>query len=204
LTSRGGRSPAPGAAPGCDGGSLSAGRGAWAATQEDDPRFRGRKVVSISGDGGFGRYMGELTTAVKYGMDITHVPLRKDPLGKITGEQRAGTWKVRQTSLRNPGSSEYARICGAKGFLAAARDDLDAALEEALGRAGPIHGRDRRGSRAGLSRSSSIAARPILTHGCASIAYRLRMRGAGRARRVTSRHPGTTPMHGPRSPPPKP
>jgi thiamine pyrophosphate-dependent acetolactate synthase large subunit-like protein len=39
--------------------------GAWAATQEGDPRFHGRPVVSISGDGGFGQYMAELTTAVK-------------------------------------------------------------------------------------------------------------------------------------------
>ena len=55
--------------------SLPAALGAWAATQEDDPRFTGREVVSVSGDGGFGQYMAELTTAVKYGMDITHVLL---------------------------------------------------------------------------------------------------------------------------------
>ena len=29
--------------------------GAWAATQEEDPDFKGRKVVSVSGDGGFGQ-----------------------------------------------------------------------------------------------------------------------------------------------------
>jgi thiamine pyrophosphate-dependent acetolactate synthase large subunit-like protein len=81
--------------------------------------------------------MGELTTAVKYGMDITHVLLRNDPLGKIPKEQRAETWQVWQTSLHNPSFSDYARICGAKGFPAAARDDRDAALEETLGRAGP-------------------------------------------------------------------
>jgi thiamine pyrophosphate-dependent acetolactate synthase large subunit-like protein len=27
--------------------------GAWAATQEDDPRFKGRQWISVSGDGGF-------------------------------------------------------------------------------------------------------------------------------------------------------
>jgi thiamine pyrophosphate-dependent acetolactate synthase large subunit-like protein len=117
--------------------SLPAALGAWAATQEDDPRFRGRKVVSVSGDGGFGQYMGELTTAVKYGMDITHVLLRNDQLGKITKEQRAGDWEVWQTSLHNPSFSEYARICGAQGFLVRRRDELDTALREALGHAGP-------------------------------------------------------------------
>jgi thiamine pyrophosphate-dependent acetolactate synthase large subunit-like protein len=117
--------------------ALPAALGAWAATQEDDPRFRGRKVVSVSGDGGFGQYMGELTTAVKYGMDITHVLLRNDQLGKITKEQRAGEWEVWQTSLHNPSFAEYARLCGAKGILVQKRDELDAALGEALAHPGP-------------------------------------------------------------------
>ncbi|MGM0718274.1 MAG: thiamine pyrophosphate-dependent enzyme, partial [Halobacteriota archaeon] len=41
--------------------------GALAATQESASRFAGRKVVSVSSDGGFGQYMSEFTTAVKYG-----------------------------------------------------------------------------------------------------------------------------------------
>jgi len=49
---------------------FAAGMGAWAATQ-DFEEFKGRKVISISGDGGFGQYLAEFTTAVKYGMDIT-------------------------------------------------------------------------------------------------------------------------------------
>jgi thiamine pyrophosphate-dependent acetolactate synthase large subunit-like protein len=102
--------------------------GAWAATQEDDPRFRGRNVVSISGDGGFGQYMGELTTAVKYGMNITHVLLRNDQLGKISKEQRAGDWEVWQTSLYNPSFAGFAELCGARGILVERREELDAAL----------------------------------------------------------------------------
>ena len=90
--------------------------GAWAATQEDDPRFQGRQVVSVTGDGGFGQYMGELTTAVKYGMNITHVLLNNDELGKISKEQRAGNWEVWQTDLHNPNFAEYAELCGALGI----------------------------------------------------------------------------------------
>ena len=66
--------------------AFPAAMGAWAATQEDDPRFKDRPVVSISGDGGFGQYMGELTTAVKYGMNITHLLLNNNQLGKISKE----------------------------------------------------------------------------------------------------------------------
>jgi thiamine pyrophosphate-dependent acetolactate synthase large subunit-like protein/nitrite reductase/ring-hydroxylating ferredoxin subunit len=117
--------------------SLPAAMGAWAATQEPDPRFAGRKVVSISGDGGFGQYMGELTTAVKYDMDITHVLLRNDELGKISKEQRAGNWDVWQTSLHNPNFSEFAKLCGARGFEVTSAGQLNDALEEALAHPGP-------------------------------------------------------------------
>ena len=117
--------------------AFPAAMGAWAATQEDDPRFKDRPVVSISGDGGFGQYMGELTTAVKYGMNITHLLLNNNQLGKISKEQRTGNWKVWQTSLHNPDFSEYANICGAKGFRVAEKADLESALEAALDHEGP-------------------------------------------------------------------
>jgi thiamine pyrophosphate-dependent acetolactate synthase large subunit-like protein len=117
--------------------ALPAALGAWAATREDDPRFRGRKVVSVSGDGGFGQYLGDWLTAVKYGMNITHVLLRNDQLGKITKEQRAGRWDVWQTSLHNPSFAEYARISGSLGVEVRKAADLDAALGEALTADGP-------------------------------------------------------------------
>ena len=43
--------------------------GAWAAAPRLGPIF------AVTGDGGFGQYLAELTTAVKYDMDITHVLL---------------------------------------------------------------------------------------------------------------------------------
>jgi len=104
--------------------------GAWAAQP-------GRPIVAVTGDGGFGQYMGELTTAVKYGMNITHVLLNNNELGKISKEQRAGEWDVWQTSLHNPSFAEYATICGALGLRVTAADELDAALERALAHDGP-------------------------------------------------------------------
>jgi thiamine pyrophosphate-dependent acetolactate synthase large subunit-like protein/nitrite reductase/ring-hydroxylating ferredoxin subunit len=117
--------------------SFPAAMGAWAATQEDDPSFKGRKVVSISGDGGFGQYLAELTTAVKYGMDITHILLNNNELGKISKEQKAGNWDVWQTSLRNPDFAEYANLCGALGLSVRTKDRLDDAISEALAHDGP-------------------------------------------------------------------
>jgi len=117
--------------------SFPAAMGAWAATQEDDPRFHGRPVVSISGDGGFGQYMGDLQTAVKYGMNITHIVLNNNELGKISKEQRAGQWDVWQTSLHNPSFAEYAQISGALGIRVERKEDLAAAVEKALAHDGP-------------------------------------------------------------------
>ena len=119
------------------GSGFAAAMGAWAATQEKDSPFHGRTVVSISGDGGFGQYMGELTTAVKYGMNITHILLNNSELGKISKEQRSAQWDVWQTSLHNPNFAAYARLCGAKGIRVTKKKDLDDAIAEALAHDGP-------------------------------------------------------------------
>ena len=118
-------------------GSVPAALGAWAASQTRDERVRGRKVVSVSGDGGLGQYLTEITTAVKYGMNITHVVLNNNELGKISKEQRAGNWDVWQTSLTNPSFAEYATLCGALGILVETREELGAALQKALAHDGP-------------------------------------------------------------------
>lgn len=115
---------------------LPAGMGAWAATQ-DFEQFKGRKVISISGDGGFGQYPMEMTTAVKYGMDITHILLHNAELGKITKEQKAGEWPVWETSLVNPSFSAFARLCGAHGVKVTKGDEVEAAFAEALAVNGP-------------------------------------------------------------------
>jgi thiamine pyrophosphate-dependent acetolactate synthase large subunit-like protein len=104
--------------------------GAWAAAPE-------RTIVGISGDGGFGQYLAELTTAVKYGMNITHVLLNNCQLGKIAKEQRAAEWDVWQTSLHNPEFAAYAQLCGARGERVTHADELDGALARAFAYDGP-------------------------------------------------------------------
>ena len=116
--------------------SFPAALGAWAATQ-DQPDFKGRKVVSISGDGGFGQYAMEFTTAVKYGMNITHILLNNDQLGKISKEQRGGDWPVWQTSLQNLNFAGFARACGGHGVRVTKTKDLNKAIKEALAYDGP-------------------------------------------------------------------
>ncbi len=111
--------------------ALPAAMGAWAAVGDT------RQIVSVSGDGGFGQYAMELTTAVKYGMNITHVVLDNSELGKISKEQRAAHWEVWQTSLHNPDFAAFAQLCGAHGQRVTDPADLDAAIAEALAHPGP-------------------------------------------------------------------
>lgn len=116
--------------------SFPAAMGAWAATQDVDAQ-NGRKVVSISGDGGFGQYAMEFTTAVKYGMNITHILLNNGQLGKISKEQRAGDWEVWQTTLHNPSFAAFARACGGHGMIVKKPEDLAKAVQTALSHDGP-------------------------------------------------------------------
>jgi len=116
--------------------AFPAAMGAWAATQEDGP-YKGRKVISVSGDGGFGQYAMEFTTAVKYGMNICHVLMNNSELGKISKEQKAGEFPVWQTSLVNPSFAGLARNSGGMGLRVTTLEELDAALAEAIAHNGP-------------------------------------------------------------------
>jgi len=104
--------------------------GAWAAAPD-------RPIVAVTGDGGFGQYAMELTTAVKYGIGIKHVLLNNNALGKISKEQLAGDYPVWQTSLRNPDWAGYAELCGATGIRVESRDQLDDAMTALFNAEGP-------------------------------------------------------------------
>ena len=116
--------------------SFPAAMGAWAATQAE-PEYRGRPVFSVSGDGGFGQYLADFTTAVKYKMNITHILLNNSELGKISKEQMAGQWQVWQTSLHNPSFAAYAELCGGRGIRVTDKDSLDEAITNAANYDGP-------------------------------------------------------------------
>ncbi len=98
--------------------------GAWAAVRGERP------VVAVTGDGGFGQYMAEITTAVKYNMPIKHILINNAELGKISKEQRADQLDVWQTSLSNPNFAEFASSCGALGIRVSEKSQLDDAMKQ--------------------------------------------------------------------------
>ena len=105
--------------------------GAWAAVGGE------RRVICVCGDGGFGQYMAEFTTAVRYGMDIVVVLLRNDELGKISKEQRDGGWEVWETGLSSPDFSRYGRLCGGEGVRVRRAEDFADAFKRCLSFDGP-------------------------------------------------------------------
>ena len=104
--------------------------GAWAAAPD-------RPIVAITGDGGFGQYLADFTTAVKYDMNITHILLNNGELAKISEEQRSAEYAVWQTSLLNPDFAAFARDCGAHGVRVTDPADVNSAVAEALRHPGP-------------------------------------------------------------------
>ena len=111
--------------------AFPAAMGAWAAVRDS------RQVVAVAGDGGFGQYAMEFTTAVKYGMDVTVVLLANEELGKISKEQRGIELDVWQTGLVNPDFSAFAESCGGLGLQVGDISELGAALRTALDHEGP-------------------------------------------------------------------
>jgi thiamine pyrophosphate-dependent acetolactate synthase large subunit-like protein len=106
--------------------AFPAAMGAWAATKGTRP------VIAVAGDGGFAQYMAELTTSVKYGMDIKLILLNNNELGKISKEQRAGRFDVFATELHNPDFSEFANGCAALGIRVSQKEELESAIQKVL------------------------------------------------------------------------
>ena len=116
---------------------LPSAMGAWCASREAG-RHRGRPVVAVVGDGGIGQYLAEWTTAAKYGMDIKCVVFNNSELAKISLEQRNARFDVWETSLKNPGFAEFARLCGTGAVRISDPSKLDEQLRAAFSLAGPV------------------------------------------------------------------
>ncbi len=111
--------------------SLPAAMGAWAAQGDQRP------IWSVSGDGGLGQYLAEITTLVKYNMAIKHIVLNNSELGKISKEQRAAELDVWQTSLHNPSFAAFATNCGALGIRVETLAELAPAMQKIAAHQGP-------------------------------------------------------------------
>lgn len=116
-------------------GTLGCGFATALGVQAGNPE---RKVVSISGDGGFMFTVQELATAVQYRIPVVAIVFEDGAFGNVQRMQKElYGGRVIATELKNPDFLALAESFGAAAFRAKSPKELGAALEQAFGEPGP-------------------------------------------------------------------
>ena len=97
----------------------------------------GRRVVSISGDGGFGWGLQELSTAAKYRANLAIVVFVDGAFGNVRRIQNTVFQRETDTTLHNPDYGQLAAAFGVGGERVDSPEGLSAALERAFDAGGP-------------------------------------------------------------------
>ena len=97
-----------------------------------------RPVVCVVGDGGFMYNASELSTAVKYGINVTTVVFRNDSYGNVANDLDDFFDGTYETDLHNPDLVKFAESFGAVGMRADDPLDLGKLLPLALERQAPV------------------------------------------------------------------
>lgn len=98
----------------------------------------GKKVLSISGDGGFMFNVQEMSTAVAHGIDVVCIVMNDGAFGNVKRIQQT-TYGGRMigVELRNPDFVAMAQSFGMRGLKAETPEALRGALREAFSQGGP-------------------------------------------------------------------
>jgi acetolactate synthase-1/2/3 large subunit len=94
--------------------------------------FPERRVVAVTGDGGFLMNAQELETAVRLRLPVVILVWRDDGYGVIRWKQRSRFGRTSSVDFGNPGLVDYAKSFGAAGFRVGGPSELPAVLGEAL------------------------------------------------------------------------
>ena len=97
-----------------------------------------RPVVCMVGDGGFMFNSSELSTAVKYGINVTTIIFRNDSYGNVARDLEEVFGGTYETDLHNPDFVKYAELFGAVGTRASTPLDLETLIPQALQRQAPV------------------------------------------------------------------
>jgi pyruvate dehydrogenase (quinone)/pyruvate oxidase len=101
--------------------------------------YPARQVIAFVGDGGFTMLMGELATAVKYGLDVKIVIIRNNTLGQIKWEQMVFLGNPEfGCDLQPIDFAAVARGFGATGFTIDDPMACGDVLRQALATPGPV------------------------------------------------------------------
>ena len=97
-----------------------------------------RPVVCMVGDGGFMFNSSELSTAVKYGINVTVVVFRNDSYGNVARDLDEVFGGTHETDLHNPDFVKFAESFGAVGMRADNPMDLETLIPRALECQAPV------------------------------------------------------------------
>ena len=97
-----------------------------------------RPVVCVCGDGGFMFNSSELSTAVKYGINVVTVVFRNDSYGNVARDMDEIFGGTYQTDLRNPDFVKFAESFGAVGMRAGDPMELETLIPLALQHQAPV------------------------------------------------------------------
>jgi pyruvate dehydrogenase (quinone) len=101
--------------------------------------YPGRQVVAFVGDGGFTMLMGELATAVKYGLDVKVVVIKNNTLGQIKWEQMVFLGNPEYVCELQPiDFATVARGFGVSGFTIEDPTTCGEILRQAMATPGPV------------------------------------------------------------------
>jgi acetolactate synthase-1/2/3 large subunit len=96
-----------------------------------------RRVVAVTGDGGFLMNSQELETAVRLRLPLVVLVWRDDGYGVIRWKQMVRFGRASSVDFGNPDLVRYAESFGAAGYRVATASDLPSILAEALKHDGP-------------------------------------------------------------------
>ena len=97
-----------------------------------------RPVVCVAGDGGFMFTSSELSTAVRYGIDVVTVVFRNDSYGNIASDLDEAFGGAYETDLHNPDFVRFAESFGAVGMRADDPMELERLIPLALEQRSPV------------------------------------------------------------------
>jgi len=100
--------------------------------------FRGRQVVSLSGDGGFTMLMGDLLSLVQLDLPVKVVVFNNGALGFIELEQKSTGFLDFGTEFKNPNFAAMAEAVGIKGIRLEDAADVEPGIRAALAHHGPV------------------------------------------------------------------
>src|SRR5882757_3215884 len=99
--------------------------------------YRGRQVISMSGDGGFAMLMGDFLTMTQMDLPVKVVVLNNGTLGFVELEMKASGFVDTAVTLKNPNFAAMAEAVGIKAIRVEDPLKLDAAVREVLAHKGP-------------------------------------------------------------------